>query len=81
MRRRTGGVRDGPSVGSVLEYPRPELRPATLLERLRGAGIGEERALAAITAGGVRVAGAEDAVTDPEASVPWPTAWELAPVS
>ncbi|WP_433800614.1 hypothetical protein [Actinomycetospora sp. CA-084318] len=65
----------------MLEYPRPEPRPATLLERLTGAGIGEERARSVITAGGVRVAGHEEPVTDPEASVPWPTPWELLPSS
>ena len=65
----------------MLEYPRPEPRPATLLERLTGAGIGEERARAVITGSQVRVAGHEEPVTDPETSVPWPTAWELLPVS
>ncbi|WP_018330613.1 hypothetical protein [Actinomycetospora chiangmaiensis] len=65
----------------MIEYPRPEPRPATLLERLTGAGIGEERARATIVSGGVRVAGHEEPVTDPEASVPWPTAWELLPSS
>ena len=50
-------------------------------EAVRARLTGEERARAVITASQVRVAGYEDPITDPEASVPWPTAWELLPVS
>ena len=59
--------------GGVLEYDRPEPRPASLLERLCAAGISEDRALTTITQGRVRVG--EDVITDPAVPVPWPTAW------
>ncbi|MDL5160434.1 hypothetical protein [Actinomycetospora termitidis] len=63
----------------MIEYPQPVPRPATLAERMRAAGINDERALAAITQGRVRVG--EDVVTDPEHPTPWPTGWVVLPSS
>ena len=63
----------------VIDYPQPEQRPATLAERLRAAGISDDRALNAITKGRVRVG--EDVQTDPEAPAPWPTPWVMLPSS
>ena len=67
-------------MGSVIDQPdQPDQRPAPLAERLRSAGIGEERARTAITQGRVRVA--DDIVTDPDTPVPWPTPWIVLPSS
>ncbi len=62
----------------MIDYDQPEAREATLLERLTAAGIDPDRARTLIVGGGVRVAGCDEPVVDPEASVPKPTAWYFA---
>ena len=57
----------------MIEYPKPEPRDATVLERILATGISEERARQKIERGQVRVG--EDVVTDPDAPLPWPTAY------
>ncbi|MCD2191329.1 hypothetical protein [Actinomycetospora soli] len=63
----------------MIEYDQPMPRAATLAERMRSAGISDERANTAITQGRVRVG--DDVVTDPEHPTPWPTAWVVLPSS
>ena len=52
-------------------------QPATILDRLRAAGIAEDRARSWITQGSVHVEG--ETVGDVEAPAPWPARWTLVP--
>ena len=64
----------------AVEYPKPEPRPATLLERLTSAGISESRAHTLIESGMIRLDGHEDGdIRDPSYDWPWPNRWCHAP--
>lgn len=65
-----------------IDYDRPEPRPATLLERVAGSGISEDRARRLIVSGAIRTEGDDDQpITDPDASFPWPQRWCHAPAN
>ena len=69
-------------IPSVIDVPDVELEdhdnsPPTVLDRLVGAGISEERARAWITSGGARVNG--EVVDDPSSAAPPPSSVVLHP--